>query len=260
MFALGRMAGPALTIADLSEAVSPLSGAATSGDGTITPTATDVSVTYGTTTTSARFSHPVVVSQRYRVTWTQSGDTNAQSGFGTSAGGGQYRTTMAPIQGPTFDFTATTSTLWINFQRVGAGTTVFSNIRITPIAEVTWTDITPTVVNKAGWTVQTGVTVDTDTGAITIAATGSTIFARQAITGLTQGTNYRLRWINGSNTTMALLGTSTGGGQMKSASSSDAVGSRTFEFVAQGTTTHLQFQRSTTGTAIVSAIEFQQVV
>lgn len=244
-----------------AQLMNPTTGAATSGDGAIVTSSTDVSVTYGTTTTSARFSHTVVNGQRYRVTWTQTGSSNAQTAFGTSAGGGQYRPTLAPVQGTTFDFTSVGTMLWVNAQRVGAGTTVFSNFVIQPIAEVTWTDITPSLINKAGWSLSATVTVDGTTGAITIPATGSVISARQEITGLTQGVNYRLRWVNGSNSTQALLGISNGNGLMKSASSSDAVGSRTYEFVAQSATTNwVQFQRSTSGTAVVSDIEFQQVL
>ena len=265
LVSLGRMGmigggGGLAPVVGLIQLINPTTGFVTSGDGAIVPSATDVSVTYGTTTTSARFSHPVTIGQRYRVAWTQTGSTGGQTAFGTSAGGGQYRPTLAPVQGTVFDFTATTATLWVNAQRASAGTTVFSNFTITPIAEVVWADITPSVINKAGWTPSTAaVTIDTNTGAITIAATGSTINARQSIT-LTQGVNYRMRWVNGSNSTMALLGTSTGGGQMKAASSSDPVGSRTYEFVAQSATVSVQFQRSATGTAVVSDIEIQQVV
>lgn len=252
---LGRARG-----VSLSQLINPTTGFSSTGTGTVTPTATDVSVTYGTSTTAARFSHPVTIGQRYRLTWAQSGATSGQTAFGTSSGGIQYRPLLAAVQGPVFEFTATAANLWIIAQRSASGTTVFSNFTITPIPEVTWVDITPSLINKAGWTISAGVTVDTNTGAITIAATGTTISARQEITGLTQGVNYRLRWINNSNSTMALLGTSNGGGQMKSAVSSDAVGSRTYEFVAQGATfTYVQFQRSTNGTAVVSDIEFQQV-
>lgn len=246
--------------ASLSVVINPTTGFTSTGGGTVTPSATDVSVTYATTTTAARFSHPVTIGQRYRLTWTQTGSASAQTAFGTSSGGIQYRPALTPVQGTTFDFTATATTLWITAQRTTAGTTVFSNFTIAPIAEVAWVDITPSKINKAGWSVSAGITVDANTGAITIPATGTSLSARQEITGLTQGVNYRLRWVNNSNSTMALLGTSNGGGQMKSAVSSDAVGSRTYEFVAQGATfTYVQFQRSTSGTAVVSDIEFQQV-
>lgn len=256
---LGRLA-PVGIDADLSVAVSP-AAATLNGGGSIEATATAVTVTYASTSTSARFSHDVVIGQRYRLTWEQSGTTAGQSGFGTTSGGSQYRPPMAPVQGFIFDFTATATTLWISFQRAAAGTTTFSNIRITPIAEVAWADITPSLISKAGWTLTAGVTVDQTTGAITIPATGTSLSARQGIlSGLTQGTLYRLRWVNNSNTTMALLGISNGNQTMKTSGSSDPVGSRTYEFTPQGTQTWVQFQRTTNGTAVVSDIEFQQAI
>lgn len=234
----------------------PTTGAAVGGDGSVTPTSTTAAVTFGTVATSARFSHPVTVSQRYRISWTKSGTSGGQAGFGTSAGGTQYRSTIDSVQGDYFDFTATTTTLWVSFQRASAGTTTWSNITIIPIAEPTWTNTSAIVI--ANWTaLSAGVTVDGTTGDITIPAAGSTLLARQNVTaGVTQGSLYRLSWTNVSNTTQCLIGTSTGGSQIKTATSSDAVGARTFEFVAQATT-WIQFQRATAGTATVTNIVIQ---
>lgn len=235
----------------------PTTGAAVGGDGTVNTTSTSAAVTFGTVATSARFSHTVVSGQRYRISWTESGTSGGQAGFGTSAGGTQYRSTIDSVQGDYFDFTATTTTVWISFQRASAGTTTFQNITIIPIAEPTWTTNAALVV-IANWTqLSSGVTVDGTTGAITIPATGSNLSARQQITGVTQGNLYRLSWTNGSNTTQCLIGTANGGSQIKTASSSDPVGARTFEFVAQSQT-WIQFQRATTGTAVVSNIVIQE--
>lgn len=242
--------------ATLIEFPNPTTGAAVGGDGTVTPTSTQVAVTFGTVATSARFSHTVVSGQRYRISWTESGTSGGQAGFGTSAGGTQYRSTLASVQGTYFDFTATSTSLWISFQRASAGTTTFSNITIVPKAEPTWVNTSLVVI--ANWTnLSAGVTVDGTTGDITIPAAGSTLLARQNITGAVQGTLYRLSWTNVSNTTFCLIGTSNGGSQIKTAGSSDPVGARTFEFVAQAST-WIQFQRSAAGTATVTNIVIQE--
>lgn len=240
---------------------SPLSNAAVGGAGTVNVTATSAEVIYATNATSARFSHPVVVGQRYRVSWSESGTSGGQAGFGTSAGGTQYRSTFASGQGTFFDFTATTATLWISFQRASAGTTTFSNIRIEPISEPTWADMSPNPISDltADWVLSAGVTVNESTGDLTIAATGSTISGRQEI-DVVANKLYRLAWTNTSNTTMCLIGTTNGGSQIKTASSSDAVGARTFEFVGQGTTMWVQWQRATTGTAVVTNPRVQEAV
>lgn len=240
-----------------SQTLSPLTNATVGGNGTVNVTAISAEVTYGTNATSARFTHPVTTGQRYRVEWTESGTSGGQAGFGLSGGGTQYRSTIDSVQGDYFDFTAVSDTLGVSFQRASAGTTTFSNITLTPIPEVTWTN-NPSLVVPANWTaLSAGVTVDPTTGDITIPAAGSTLLARQQILGLTTGKLYRLSWTNGGNTTMALIGTSQGGTQIKTASSSDPVGARTFEFVHQGTT-WIQFQRSASGTAIVSNIVIQE--
>lgn len=227
------------------------------GDGTYSfdSTAKTLTVTYGTTTTGIRGSHPVTVGKRYRISWAYSGATGAQMALGTALGGTQYRPGIAS---DTFvDFTATTATAYITFQRTAAGTTTVSSIEILEIPEVTWVDTAaPT---STGWvSLSTGVTVDSNTGAVTIPATGTSLLARQSMTTVA-GTLYRLRWINNSNTTQCLLGTSQGGGQFKTATASDPIGYNAYEFRATSTTTWVQVQRTTTGTAVVSDIRLQQI-
>lgn len=239
------------------ERLNPTTGAATSGDGTITPSSTDVSVTFGTVTTSARFSHTVVSGQRYRVIWTQTGSSNAQAGFGTSAGGSQYRPTLVGSQGTTFDFTATSTTLWVNFQRVNAGTTVFSDILITPIAEPTWSAVSPAIPDPATWTLAAGATINS--GTITIVASGSAVTARNSFTTVA-GKLYRLSHTVGTTTVFSVLGTSAGASTFKSSGTADAVGAVTFEFVPTGTTTHLQYSRTVAGTTVISNIVIQEAV
>ena len=219
-----------------------------------------LTITFGTTATSLRGSAPVTVGKRYRVTWGQANDNSnqGQAGFGTSLGGPQYRPTMSGVTGlNTFDFTAVTSTLYLTFQKASTGTTVFSNITLLEIPEVTWVDTN--LVSPANWTaLSTGVTVNGTTGEITIPATGTTLLARQNLV-TEAGKLYRLRWVNNGNTSMALLGNTQGGGQFKSASSSDPVGSRTYEFTASSTSTWVQFQRSASGTVVISNIQVQEV-
>lgn len=219
-----------------------------------------VSVAFGTVATSLRGSTPVTAAKRYRVQWTMANDNanNGQVGFGTSLGGPQYRPTLSGTAGTnTFDFTALSTPLFATFQKPSTGTSTFSSITLLEIPEVTWVDTS--LITAAGWTqLSAGVTVDGTTGAITIPATGTNLSARQGV-ATTIGKLYRLRWTNGSNTTQALIGTSNGNGTQKTASSSDPVGARTYEFVATTTTTWFQFQRATSGTAVVSAIQVQEV-
>ncbi len=235
--------------------------ATVAGDGstTVDTTAKTLSITFGTTATSLRGSYGVTTGKRYRIIWTMESTnaTTGQLGLGTSLGGPQYRPTISGVEGANFvEFTATTSTVYPTFQRASTGTTVFSNIKIQEIAEVSWADTA--LITAAGWTqLSSGVTVDSGTGAITIPATGTNLSARQGI-ATTVNTLYRLRW-NNSASTQCLIGTANGGSQMKSASASDAIGDRTYEFRATTTTTWIQFQRSTSGTAVVSNIVVQQV-
>lgn len=226
------------------------------GDGatSIDTTAQTISITYGTTTTGRRGTYPVTVGKRYRVTWVYSGTTGMSMYAGTSSGGIQYRHPVASDL--LFDVTVTATTLHMTFQRTAAGTTTVSDLKIQEIPEVTWVDTA--LVSPTAWTnLSAGVTVDTTTGAITIPATGTTLAARQVCTTVAAKL-YRLRWINNTNTTMCLIGSTSGGQQMKAATSSDAVGSRTYEFRATNTTSSILFQRSATGTAVVSDIQIQE--
>lgn len=237
--------------------------ATVTGDGTtsLDTEAQSISISYGTTATSRRSSAITVeVGKRYRVFWTLGGTSGGQAGFGTSVGGPQYRPTFGGTTGEqTFDFTATSTSFHITFQRASSGTTTFSNVYLQEIPEVTWADIEPNLFDPGAWILSSGVTVDAETGAITIPATGTVISARQGV-ATEIGKLYRLRWVNNNNSTMCLIGTANGGSQFKSAASSDPVGARTHEFLATTTTSWVQFQRSANGTAIVSDIYLQEVV
>jgi hypothetical protein len=230
----------------------------TGGDGvsSIDTTAKTITVTYGTTTTSRRAAVPVTSGKRYRISWAYSGTTSGMYQFaGTSDGGIQYR---SPIQNDAFfDVTVTTATLHLGFQRQSAGTTTVSNITIQEIPEVTWTDTS--LISPAGWTnLSAGVTVDQTTGAITIPAAGTTLSARQSFP-TTVGKLYRLRW-NITLATMCLIGTGSGGGQMKASFFSDVAGNLVYEFRPTTTTTWLQYQRTSSGTTVVSNIFVQEMV
>jgi hypothetical protein len=228
------------------------------GDGTtsIDTTAQTISIAYGTTSTGRRALVPVVVGKRYRVSWTYTGTTGMQLYAGTAAGGLQYRPNIA--NDLFFDFTATTTDLHLGFQRIATGTTTVSNLTIQEIPAVTWADTS--LITPAGWvSISPGVTIDQTTGAMTIASTGSLLSARQGFT-TTVGKLYRARWNNSIAGVFCLIGSSNGGSQMKSAASSDSSGDKTYEFRATTTQSWLQYQRSTTGTAVVSNIFVQETV
>lgn len=225
------------------------------GDGatSIDETAQTITVTYGTTATARRGVVPVTIGKRYRVSWVYGGATNGSLYAGTTLGGLQYR--AAIVNDTFFDFTAIAAELHLSFQRTTTGTTTVSSLTIQEIPEVTWTDTS--LITPAGWVqLGTGVTVDQTTGAITIPATGSVLSARQSVT-TTVNKLYRLRW-NNSIASQCLIGTTNGGQQMKTASSSDSAGDRTYEFRATTTTTWIQFQRATAGTVVISNIFVQE--
>lgn len=226
------------------------------GDGTTSVNTGTVSVAFGTTSTSRRSSGlAVTIGKRYRLTWTQAGTSGGQLGIGTSLGGSQYRPTIGGSLGSnTVYFTATTATVFVTVQRASAGTTTFSGFTLNTELEPTWADTA--LISAAGWTLDASATVNTTTGVITLAASGTLITARQSIT-TTAGTLCRLKWTVGGNTTQTPIGSSSGGAQYRSAALNDAVGSRTYEFRPTTTTTWIQFQRTTAGTATVSNIAVQ---
>lgn len=229
---------------------------ADSGAGTLT-------ITYGTTATSMRGSASgLTVGNRYRVFWTVSNSnaTQGQAGFGTSLGGPQYRPTMGGVTGAnSFDFTAETSTLYLTFQRASAGTSTFSGLSISAIPQVTWTALSPQLVTPASWTaLSSGVTVNGTSGAITIAATGTLISAAGSFQ-TAAGKLYRLVWTAAGNTVQVAIGGTQGSATLKSAGVNHAIGADAYEFTASSTTTWIQFQRQTSGTATVSGIALQEV-
>lgn len=231
--------------------------AAAFGDGatSVDSTAKTFSVTYGTANTGIRAPVPVVIGKRYRVTWTYSGATGMQLYAGSTTGGIQYRPNIA--NDLFIDLTATTTELSLTFQRVAAGTTTVSNLKIREIPQATWVDTA--LITPAGWvSLSAGVTVDQTTGAITIPATGTLLSARQGF-ATTVGKLYRVRW-NLTASTFCLIGTSNGGSQMKSAAGSDTAGDKTYEFRPTTTTSWLQYQRSVSGTTVVSNIFVQVAV
>lgn len=244
----------------------PVSGfTTTTGDGTAVADsgAGTLTITYGTTATSMRGSVTgLTVGSRYRFYWTVSNSnaTQGQAGFGTSLGGPQYRPTMGGVTGAnTFDFTATTDTLYPTFQRASTGTSTFSALSISEIPQVTWSAISPQPITPASWTaLSSGVTVNGTTGDITIAATGTLISAAGAFP-TTIGKLYRLVWTVAGNIVAAPIGTAQGGSTIKSANVTHAIGSHSYEFTATSTTTWIQFQRQTAGTATVSGAALQEI-
>lgn len=235
------------------------------GDGTtsVDTASGSMTIAFGTTATSLRGSASgLTVGRRYRVSWTMSSTnaTQGQAGFGTSLGGPQYRPTMGGVSGVnTYDFDAVQSILYATFQRASAGSSTFSQLSLVQIPQVAWTALAPQPITPSFWTaLSAGVTVNSTSGDITIPATGTLLSAAGSF-ATTVGKTYRLAWTTGGNTVQALVGTAQGGTSLKSSGVNHAVGSATYEFVATGTTTWVQFQRTTTGTATVSGVVMQEI-
>jgi parallel beta-helix repeat protein len=235
------------------------------GDGTtsLDTAANSMTIAFGTTATSLRGSYfPLVVGKRYRASWSMSSSngTQGQAGFGTSAGGPQYRPTLGGVAGlNSFEFDAVSDTLYPTFQRASAGSTTFSGFTIAEVAPAAWIAIKPQPIVPAFWTARSsGVTVNATTGVLTIAATGTLISGAGSFTTVV-GKLYRLAWTVGGNSVSCLIGTSQGGSTLKSSGVVHAVGSYSYEFAATSTTTWIQFQRQTSGTATVSGAVMQQL-
>lgn len=229
------------------------------GDGTTSIAGDTLSIAYGTATTSLRGTHAVTSGKRYRVTWTQGGTSGGQASFGTSVGGTQYRTAQAGLIGAnSFDFQAASTALHLTFQRASAGTTTFSGITVKQIPNVLWLN---TDLLKATTTINTfssaSATID-GRGIITIVASGTMVYARGSIT-TEIGKLYRLRYTISGATAFVAIGTSAGGSQLKGVTASE-LGVRTYEFVATGTTTWVQFHRTAAGTTTVADIDLQTVL
>lgn len=234
------------------------------GDGTtaIDTAAKTLTIAFGTTATSLRGQTFVTPGQRYRVAWTMASTnaTQGQAGFGTSLGGPQYRPTLSGVAGVnTFDFTATFDTLYPTFQRASTGETTFSAFSLTKIPEVTWSNLSPQPITPGSWSaLSVGVTVDSGTGAISIPATGTLLSAAGPFTTVA-GKPYRLVWTVAGNAVAVPIGTTQAGTTFKSNSVTHAPGNHSYEFTPTGTTTWIQFQRQTAGTAVISNIALQEV-
>lgn len=272
----------------------PAGGGSVQGTGTVTidPELNGMIITpVAGATTSIRRVHAIMAGVRYRLTWTLSENT-AFCLLGTSNGGQQYKTATASDQVGvrTFEFDATSDTLWMQFQRSAAGATVVSNIileQITlPALDQTISVPTRTVVGNvaipmittggaatfpnlfldpATWLANGGLVSDPaaitlETNRITINANGTTAASTRKKHDVVIGKTYRLTWTVFGGNVFTLLGTANGGGQYKSASSSDAIGPRSFEFTATSVALWIQFQRTLTGAAGVTDITLQEVV
>lgn len=234
------------------------------GDGAtaIDSTAKTLTIAYGTGATSLRGQHPVASGTRYRISWTMASTnaTQGQAGFGTSLGGPQYRPTLGGVAGENaFEFTSVSTVFYPTFQRASTGETTFSNIVISEIPQVAWANLSPQPIVPTTWTaLSSGVTVNGSTGAITIAATGTNLSAAGSVTTVV-GKLYRLAFTVATNTVQCAIGTSQGSAVLKSAGVNHSIGFNTYEFSATSTTTWIQFQRSISGTTVVSEVALQEV-
>lgn len=234
----------------------------TAGDGTVNvdSTAQTVSVTYGTTTTAARSSAITVdPTKRYRLHWTQGGDSSGQLGLGSLVGGVHYRPyTGNSLGANSFDFAPNDPNLFITVARSAAGTTTFSGFQLEVIPNVAFVDSSPALMTISNWAAtDANTTINTGNSTISIASTGTQVRAR-ATAALVPGTLYRFRYnITGANAFLG-IGTAAGGQQYKAFYLSET-GQRTFEFTATQETVHFQFHRTASGTAVISDFAIQVV-
>ena len=246
-------------VPDATPVAIPVSGfTATAGDGvsSLDTGAGSITIAYGTAATSRRGSiGGLTPGLRYRVSWTVSNSnaTQGQAGFGTSLGGPQYRPTMGGVTGVnTFEFTAEIDTLYLTFQRASTGSSTFSALSIVNIPQAPWNPIVPTVITPAFWTaLSSAVNVNGTTGDITIPAAGTQLSAAGSFASVI-GKTYRLSFTVATNSVQCAIGTSQGGVTLKSAGVNHATGVNRYEFTATSATTWIQFQRTTTGTTVVS--------
>jgi hypothetical protein len=86
----------------------------------------------GGSATGVRKSYTVVAGQTYRIKWTTSGITCA-SAFGTTSGGGEYKglgSAHDPLGANQRVFLATSTTLFIQFQRTEVGTCTINGLAL----------------------------------------------------------------------------------------------------------------------------------
>ena len=86
----------------------------------------------GTNPTGVRKSFTVVAGQTYQFRWTVSGASCAAV-LGNTSGGGQYKGLGAiddPLSANSFVFTATSTTLFVQFQRTPSGTCTITDLAL----------------------------------------------------------------------------------------------------------------------------------
>lgn len=109
----------------------------------------------------------------------------------------------------------------------------------------------PNRLSPGSWSLIGTVTVDQSTGDISLAATGTTVSARQGVTTV-PGRKYRLSWSINGFCAFNLIGTTSGGSEIRPIGTCDGAGDYAYEFVAPTTSAWIRFQRSTSGTANVT--------
>mgnify|MGYP002712628294 FL=1 len=241
-----------------------VSGAASvASDGTITLTG------IGTTPAYARQAITTIVGRKYRMSMNVSGVEIGRTVGTTNGGDNVSAYSTGPIGASSLEFTATTTTTWINLQRVGVGTATIKDFAIdllpeNPVEPTPDPDPAP-VTSITSWTfTKTGEAAGSMTGVtssgFTIVSPGPTnTLVRTGVDTLTVGKNYRVTFTVSDYRLEMSAGTSTGGQQYKTVANYDAGATYTFEFVATATTFRIQFQQDLVGNPRVSGLKLEEI-
>lgn len=112
----------------------------------------------------------------------------------------------------------------------------------------------PNLFAPTGWTLSAGATIDSGTGAITLVSTGTKVFARYVAETFV-GKKYVLTYnVPTSQPVFRAIGTAAGAANILASAQSPTSGDERIEFTATGTQTHIEFSRTTTGTALAGSI------
>ena len=153
----------------------------------------------------------------------------------------------------TYEFNATTNEVIIEFQRTSSGTVNISSVALTDIGAVE----APNMLLNNGWGTVGTATASSD-GVLTLAATGTTVQARQGVNTVA-GQTYRLTWTVTGQCAYCLIGTTASDSSIKGLTTCDGAGNYTHNFTATSGVTWVRYQRSTSGTSTVSNVKLVEV-
>ena len=153
----------------------------------------------------------------------------------------------------TYEFNATTNEVIIEFQRTSSGTVNITSVGLTDIGAVEG----PNLLLNNGWGTVGTATASSD-GVLTLAATGTTVQARQGVNTVA-GQTYRLTWTVAGQCAYCLIGTTASDSSIKGLTTCDGAGNYTHDFTATSAVTWVRYQRSTSGTSTVSNVKLVEV-